>query len=674
MISTIKGKIIFFVTVVMIVCAIVNIFFTNRDVGNSMHVVQEKSASNILQSLDLVIRDDYHKLLSDKISMTLLKKEQLNNAGHLIESVFHGFFASQQKGLLHEKAVSNALEWLSSAPFKLDYYIISNDYQVMQSSNPHISNENYKALTDIKQRNISEIMSNSNLSKRGDFASFIIEGENRTGRSVLAYFLPFPQWGLTIVTSIDISDIEAEALVKQNKMIKSLTEYSEQLNITENGFVYIFDLDGNPIIPSSVKGWSNIAQSTNLLTKNLVHDDIKSVSRDEIPKFTVVSSSDTNQQSMVVYCSFFKSLGWYISIFIPIDEITKPARDLAIRQILIITIVFMAGLVAVFIIVTRVATPLNLLSSYAKELPNLDFTKPLTPETKIDSLPLKYNDEVGNLASSFILMRQQLSTNILELISVTTSRERIESELNIAREIQLGLVPKTFPAFPNCNELDLFATLKPAKEIGGDLYDFFFIDEDQLCFALGDVADKGIPSALFMVVTMTLIRTLAERTNSPSEVMHNINNTLSVDNPRAMFVTLIIGVLNIKTGEITYANGGHNPPVLIPKSGEAYFKEDFNEPLVGAIPDIQYSDHVLKLAPGESFLLYTDGVNEAMNPNDEQYSNDTFLAHVAAHHDKRPNEMIELILNHVEEHAGTAPQSDDIAMLMVKYKGEKNEV
>ncbi|MCP4414075.1 MAG: serine/threonine protein phosphatase, partial [Gammaproteobacteria bacterium] len=174
---------------------------------NSMHVVQEKSASNILQSLDLVIRDDYHKLLSDKISMTLLKKEQLNNAGHLIESVFHGFFASQQKGLLHEKAVSNALEWLSSAPFKLDYYIISNDYQVMQSSNPHISNENYKALTDIKQRNISEIMSNSNLSKRGDFASFIIEGENRTGRSVLAYFLPFPQWGLTIVTSIDISDI-----------------------------------------------------------------------------------------------------------------------------------------------------------------------------------------------------------------------------------------------------------------------------------------------------------------------------------------------------------------------------------------------------------------------------------------------------------------------------------
>ncbi|WP_299983577.1 SpoIIE family protein phosphatase [Desulfobacula sp.] len=331
----------------------------------------------------------------------------------------------------------------------------------------------------------------------------------------------------------------------------------------------------------------------------------------------------------------------------------------------------MTGLIAVFILVTRIAKPINLLSSYAKKLPGLDFTKPLTQGTPIDDLPGKYKDEVGDLASSFILMRQELSKNIQDLVKMTTARQKIESELNIAREIQLGMVPKTFPSFPEYKEFDLYATLLPAKEIGGDLYDFFLIDKDHMCFTLGDVSDKGIPAALFMVVTRTLIRTLSENVYSPSEMMFNINNILSADNPRSMFVTLIIGILNIKTGEIKYANGGHNPPIVLPNDKDVFYKEGTNEPLVGAMPGMSYSDNLLTLLPGESFFLYTDGVNEAMSPEAEQYSNQKLLSQVSKNRDKSANEVIESVLISIQEHSKTAPQSDDIAMLMIKFNGKE---
>jgi len=283
----------------------------------------------------------------------------------------------------------------------------------------------------------------------------------------------------------------------------------------------------------------------------------------------------------------------------------------------------------------------------------------------------KYKDEVGALAESFILMRRELSSNILNLINATASRERIESELSIAREIQLGMVPKTFPSFPQYTEFDLYATLMPAREIGGDLYDFFLMDEDHLCFTLGDVSDKGVPSALLMVVTRTLIRTLSEKIHSPSQMMVSINNILSQDNPRAMFVTLIIGILNIRTGQIRYTNGGHNPPIVIPGEGEAFYKKGKNEPLVGAMEGMNYTDLEFTLSPGEGFFLYTDGVNEAMDLDGEQYSNQRLLSRIQKYKDAPPDEIIKRILRSIKDHSGIAPQSDDIAMLMIKYNGKR---
>lgn len=671
MFSTIKGKIIFFVTLVMVISASVNIYFTNRDVGNAMLVAQKKSAINILHSLDLIIKDDYHNLLSDKRTMTLLKRRQLKQAAHMIESVFKGYSGSVRKDLPQVLGIKHALNWLNSAPFEtIDYFIIDKNSQVLASSDNMITNETFKNIKDIKRRNISEVMGFDSLEKKGDYAVYMINADQRKAKSVLAFFLPYDKWGYTIATSIDISNIEAEAQMKKKEMIASLIEYSKRLNITKNGFVYMFGSDDNILIPPPKQIKNDIHLSMNILTNNTVYQDIKESSKSDISELRFISSNDVSKKSMIAYCNYFKPLKWYTSVIVPVNEINRPAKKLVIRQSLIIGLMFMVGLIAVFILVTRIATPLNLLSSYAKKIPELDFTKPLDLETPIDHLPGKYKDEVGDLASSFILMRQELSKNIQDLIKIAASRERIESELSIAREIQLGMVPKTFPAFPEYNEFDLYATLKPAREIGGDLYDFFLIDDENLCFTLGDVSDKGIPSALFMVVTRTLIRTLSEKNFSPCDMMYNINNILCADNPRSMFITLIIGVFNIKTGKITYANGGHNPPIVIPTNGDVFYKEGSNEPLVGAMPDMSYSNHSLILSPQESFFLYTDGVNEAMDPNGEQYSNEKLLSQIERNKDKSANELIEIVSGTIKDHSQTAPQSDDIAMLMIKYNGE----
>jgi sigma-B regulation protein RsbU (phosphoserine phosphatase) len=266
-------------------------------------------------------------------------------------------------------------------------------------------------------------------------------------------------------------------------------------------------------------------------------------------------------------------------------------------------------------------------------------------------------------------MEHELRKNIRHLMETTAAKERIESELNVAREIQMGLVPKIFPAFPTRKEFDLYATLKPAREVGGDLYDFFFIDDDHFCFTVGDVSDKGVPAALFMAVTKTLIKKSFGNNKSPAEIMTQINNALSMENPRSMFVTLIIGVLNVKTGRLHYSNGGHNPFILVSRKEEVFFEKDLSGPVVGAMDGIEYHELFLTLKPGDALFLYTDGVNEAMDPENKPFSDDRLLEEIGALLDKPVDDVIRQLMLKIDEHVGSASQSDDIAMMMIRYNG-----
>jgi serine phosphatase RsbU (regulator of sigma subunit) len=263
------------------------------------------------------------------------------------------------------------------------------------------------------------------------------------------------------------------------------------------------------------------------------------------------------------------------------------------------------------------------------------------------------------------LLRFRLSEK--QTLQITSEMEKIDSELNLAREIQMGILPKVFPPFPEYDEFDIFAHLIPAKAVGGDLYDFFFIDKDHLCFTLGDVADKGVPAALFMVITRTLVKNSAQYSPSPADMMGKINRILCLDNPKTMFVTLIIGILNVRTGELHYASGGHNRPILLRHGGSVHYMKDMSGPALGVVSEVSYKKISVTLETDDAIFLYTDGVTEAMNEKSELFTDERLIEEIRGLQHATVREMITGILQKVRNHSGSRPQSDDIAMMMIRY-------
>ena len=223
-------------------------------------------------------------------------------------------------------------------------------------------------------------------------------------------------------------------------------------------------------------------------------------------------------------------------------------------------------------------------------------------EEGLNSAQARLSDAYGLIKNQYGLIKDQ--------------KDRMERELNVGRDIQMSMVPLTFPPFPNRKEISIYGSLEPAREIGGDFFDFFFIDDDRLCFCIGDVSGKGVPAALFMAVTKTLIKSRATDDPSTASVLTHANDELSRDNPNGMFVTLFIGVLDIRSGEFDYTNAGHNPPYLIRTDGPPEAMSDRHGPIVGAMKGMVYRKGTDVMLPGDILYMYTDGVTEEMDTDE----------------------------------------------------------
>lgn len=245
----------------------------------------------------------------------------------------------------------------------------------------------------------------------------------------------------------------------------------------------------------------------------------------------------------------------------------------------------------------------------------------------------------------------------------------IQSDLHVAQEIQQTILPKTFPPFPELKSFDLYAYMNAAKYVGGDFYDFFRIDQDRLGFAIADVSGKGIPAAIFMAISRTVIRAIALTENSAAMCMQRSNTILCQESVNDMFVTVFYGILNIHTGVVTYCNAGHNPPILMKKDGSVLQVPITKDLILGAIGETQFHEKELKLSPGDNLFLYTDGVTEAMNTGSEQYSEQRLLDNCKKLAGKSPKEIVERITKTVGEFVVGAVQSDDITLLSISYKG-----
>jgi sigma-B regulation protein RsbU (phosphoserine phosphatase) len=334
----------------------------------------------------------------------------------------------------------------------------------------------------------------------------------------------------------------------------------------------------------------------------------------------------------------------------------------------------LASFLAVFLIgallSNRITQPIVQLAAYANRMGGTGFKPDEKVEAGLCGMAKRGDDEVGHLAGTFAQMLRQLEKYIGDLRATTAAKERIESELKIAHDIQMSFLHKVFPPFPDRKEFDLYATVEPAKEVGGDLYDFCLLDDERLFFYVGDVSDKGVPAALFMAVTMTLMKRTAQQQGiDPAANLRQVNKDLSEENENLLFVTLCCFILNLKTGQMHYSNAGHNPPVILRADGSAEWLKLPDGLVLGVMPDTPYTTETVSLQPGDTVVLYTDGVTEAMNPAFELYSEDRLLATVKSLPGQDATAQARAIMASVKTHAAGAAPSDDITIMTLNYKG-----
>jgi sigma-B regulation protein RsbU (phosphoserine phosphatase) len=380
--------------------------------------------------------------------------------------------------------------------------------------------------------------------------------------------------------------------------------------------------------------------------------------------------------------------GHFRSIFVPMHTKatdTSPSRrfivgsdvyvsfiDEELRNTILLCIAIGGGIFVITAAITEptLATllrPIGRLTHSTHELVEGDFKLSDKNRAELTAMEAQ-RDEVGQLALAFDEMIKQLELYIEDLKVVTAAKERIESEMKIAGDIQQGFVPHVYTPEPGQVAVDLHAVLHPAKQVGGDLYDFFYLDDGRLFFAIGDVSDKGAPAALFMAVTITLLRTLVKHDATPDHLLAATNRALSERNEAYQFVTMFCGVLDVRTGAVQYAHGGHNPPYLFsPSRGELRALTPVSGMALGAFDTAEYKTETLQLASDEVLLLYTDGVTEAMNADHELYGEERLEACLKTINGSANAEQVtEAVLADVATHIQDAPPSDDLTMLCIR--------
>ena len=347
--------------------------------------------------------------------------------------------------------------------------------------------------------------------------------------------------------------------------------------------------------------------------------------------------------------------------------IVCPERDIfygynRLRNVVIL--IFILGMLIMHIILSAVfrreIAPMRSLAEQAETIADGNFDEVL--------LDTGRKDEIGRLVHSFSEMQRSLVKYIEEIKNTSAEKASIERELYVARDIQMSMVPRIFPPFPEREDIDLFASMTPAKEVGGDLYDFF-VENECLYFCIGDVSGKGVPASLFMAVTRNLFRVIAQQGNSPEEIAKSINHALSAENDQGMFVTMFIGKVNLKTGELTYCNCGHNPPVVCEPGKEARFLPmQYVNLALGTWDGFEFQGERIPDIREWKILLYTDGLNEAENPRYELFGNDRLIQLMNGVSQLDAEGIIQMLQEEVERHRSGASPNDDLTLLSLTVK------
>lgn len=386
-------------------------------------------------------------------------------------------------------------------------------------------------------------------------------------------------------------------------------------------------------------------------------------------------------QEYVAYAPM-KTVGWSLFTVLPREKVEEPAAELqqglnriseqatsnariSIRVYYTIAVLMclaavLASIINSYKLSKRIVEPIQKLTREVKKTDgdNLDFT-----------WNLDTGDEIQTLADSFRSLTQRMKEYIRDIQAITSEKERIEAELTLSARIQNSMLPNTFPPYPARSEFDIYAKMKPARQVGGDFYDFFMIDDDHLCLEVADVSGKGVPAALFMMISKMILQNCAKMCSTVPEILEKTNELICDNNPEEMFVTVWIGILEISTGKLTAANAGHEYPIIM-QPGEQYeLLRDKHGFVLGAMEEVKYKEYEVLLRPGARVFIYTDGLTEASDPDNKMFGTQRMLDSLNRRKDASLAEILQGIQNDVDAFVRGAVQFDDLTMLCLEYKG-----
>ena len=468
--------------------------------------------------------------------------------------------------------------------------------------------------------------------------------------------------GLTVTISEPYYvDGEIRGVIGADIIIENIA--NNILNIdtgTKDGYAMLFSDEGYPIC---AKGMNENTTSIQLLGNE---KNVREIAENQNG---IIKTTLKGKEVYIIYDTI-EYTDWTFAVVLDVDSIIAPAKESS-RYIMKTILLLLAINAVIFTVMIFYAKK----DAYSLSAPIIQLTNDVKKigDGQLDySSSIKTADEIELLSRSFEDMTVSLKQYIENLTSITKEKERIGAELDVAAHIQSSMLPCIFPAFPDSNEFDIYATMNPAKEVGGDFYDFFMVDNTHIAIVMADVSGKGIPAALFMVIGKTLIKDHTRCDCDLGEVFTTVNNLLCESNSEGLFITAFEGVLDIVTGEFKFVNAGHEMPYISKKGSpfEPYkIKPGF---VLAGMEDIQYKAGSMMLEPGDKIFQYTDGITEATNENNELYGMDRLTNVLAECSKKPPSEILPYVKQDIDKFVKDAQQFDDITMLCLEYKSKKN--
>ena len=459
---------------------------------------------------------------------------------------------------------------------------------------------------------------------------------------------------------------------KYDEMLNTLFDIKNSFDENDDGikYLYVQKIDGN--ITTYIFDADNTEDQYQLGTVREISGAAKKTAHPE--------------EGVDPFISYDEDDGWLASSLVPVrDENGKPVAlvgiDIDMDKIMADRTNYLKNIIAtlsiaviilcliIMIIVNKgLVNPINRLSNATSRFVE-NRSEDADKASELSKLKIQTGDEVETLCDSIKQMERDINEYITNLTAVTAEKERIGAELGLATRIQADMLPNIFPAFPERSDFDIYASMTPAKEVGGDFYDFFLIDDTHLAMIMADVSGKGVPAALFMMMSKILLQNAVLSGMSPAEALMAVNNQICANNREEMFVTVWLGIADLRNRKLIAANAGHEKPILKMPNGKFELYSDKHGFVVGGMEGLRYRDYEMPLEKGTKIFLYTDGVAEATNANDELYGIERTLEALNTCKDEDPKTILKEVKKNVDEFVGDAPQFDDLTMLCFEFKG-----